>query len=37
LAGQGEADKARWHLEAALASYVQTGQPPPPLGGAQAP
>lgn len=32
LAGQGGPDEARRLLETVLASYIQTGQPPPPGG-----
>jgi len=37
VAGQGQPDEARRLLERALASYVETGQPPTPPGGAQDP
>lgn len=37
LTGQGEPDGARRLLEAALAGYVQTGQPPTPPGGTEGP
>jgi hypothetical protein len=33
LAGQGDVEEARRHLEGALTRYIESGQPPAPTGG----